>query len=293
LRRGRVRRMNTWGISGPDFLVDYALLTAVVLIAVLVWRRAYTGGPSVAVELTATQLAFLNGGRQLAVYSSIAALRAAGAIEGEGGRVRAVGPLPVPALELDRAVHNAAAGNPSQVEIEGDRRVQEILDRVEAGLLADGWLLTSAQRSLVRRGSLAMLAVLVLGAFRLAAGLSAGKPVGYLILMMLGVLVLVLGLRAVGVKSRAARRVLATRRSEARHLAPSQHPAWSTYGPSGAALGVGLFGASALWAADPAFAEAAAIQGRYPGTGGGGDGGGGCGGGGCGGGGCGGGGCGG
>ena len=46
-------------------------------------------------------------------------------------------------------------------------------------------------------------------------------------------------------------------------LSPSQRPDWTAYGPAGAALGVGLFGVSALWASDPAFAaEVEATQAR-------------------------------
>ena len=75
-------------------------------------------------------------------------------------------------------------------------------------------------------------------------------------------------------------------------------PDWAVYGPSGAALSVGVFGVGALWAADPAFAGELALQRATAasGSGSGGDtggsscssgsscgGGGGCGGGGCGG----------
>jgi hypothetical protein len=81
-------------------------------------------------------------------------------------------------------------------------------------------------------------------------------------------------------------------RRSSKHLRPDSSPSWSTYGPGAAALGVGLFGTAAIWAADPAFAADAEIQRQSIGSNGwtgGSDGGGGgssCGGGGCGGGGC-------
>jgi hypothetical protein len=37
-------------------------------------------------------------------------------------------------------------------------------------------------------------------------------------------------------------------------------PDWVAYGPGAAATGVGLFGAGALWASDPALAEELALQ---------------------------------
>jgi hypothetical protein len=37
-------------------------------------------------------------------------------------------------------------------------------------------------------------------------------------------------------------------------------PSWETYGPTGAALGVALFGGAALYSLDPAFAQASDMQ---------------------------------
>ncbi len=56
-------------------------------------------------------------------------------------------------------------------------------------------------------------------------------------------------------------------------LDPRMRPDWAAYGPARAALGVGIFGAGALWASDPAFAaevqaqRAAATVGRSGGGG--------------------------
>ena len=274
---------DTWGISGPDFLLGYALLAAVVLVAAITWRRQHTAGPAEPGTLTVTQLALLNGGRKLALYSSIAALRAAGVIDSTKGQLRIIESPPASASPLDRAVHEAAIENVYQRALGDVPAVGAILDRVESDLVGSGLLLTREKRAFIRRGALAMVGVLAVGVARVVSGTQAGKPVGYLVLMLLGVGVLCVGLSVVDQKSRAARKLLDTYRRDSRHLAPSRRPAWSTYGPSGAALGVGLFGAGALWAADPAFAEAAAIQRIQPAAGGDGGGGGGCGGGGCGG----------
>jgi hypothetical protein len=90
-------------------------------------------------------------------------------------------------------------------------------------------------------------------------------------------------------------RALRQVKTDSRHLSPQMTPSLTTYGATGAAMGVAVFGAASLYAMDPAFAAEAEIQrvgAGGPLTTGGGDGGssgscggggGGCGGGGCGG----------
>jgi len=56
--------------------------------------------------------------------------------------------------------------------------------------------------------------------------------------------ILVLG---TGDESRAGNRQLEVMRSRYHHLNPGWNPSMATYGATGAALSVGLFGAGALW----------------------------------------------
>lgn len=139
---------------------------------------------------------------------------------------------------------------------------------------------------------------------RLVSGLFSGRPVGYLLLTLVALLIVTLVLRRVPMLTRAGRAALRSVRSQHTHLAPASAPAYATYGAAGAAMGVALYGTASLWALDPGFAEQAEIQrqaaagsgwsGGSDGSSGGGDssgsdggsscgGGGGCGGGGCGG----------
>ncbi|MEE6262465.1 TIGR04222 domain-containing membrane protein [Plantactinospora sonchi] len=53
----------------------------------------------------------------------------------------------------------------------------------------------------------------------------------------------------------ATRRLLARLRGAHEHLAPQLDPSWRLYGPNGAALTVALFGAGAIWRADPRLAR--------------------------------------
>src|SRR6185312_13681604 len=63
----------TWGISGPTFLLFYVVLAVVVLIASIRGRRAVTrvGGPEpvTAIRTRPHDVAYLNGGAELALVS--------------------------------------------------------------------------------------------------------------------------------------------------------------------------------------------------------------------------------
>ncbi|GAA2582922.1 hypothetical protein GCM10010399_10820 [Dactylosporangium fulvum] len=254
---------DTWGIAGPQFLWLYFGLAALAIVAVLIWRRSYTGGPSVRKghALTSTQAALLNGDRRLAVYSSLAALRAAGAIESDSrGYLKQVNHPPTGASELDRAVYAAAGREITARGAQNDRLVNNVLARTEAEMAREGWLLDDNTRRTVRMGALVVFAVVALGVIRVFAGIGNNKPVTNLILLMIPVIVVAFLLLNVPRVSASGKRLLNTMRRESHHLHPRQSPAWSTYGPQAAALSVGLFGVGAIWLADPSFAEAAELQ---------------------------------
>jgi uncharacterized protein (TIGR04222 family) len=283
---------DTWGISGPTFLRAYLVVGAIVLIGTLVLRRHVFGGASASGSVSPEQAAYLNGGRRLAVYAALGGLRTAGAIDLDGSRrLRQAGPMPAGSTALDQAVYNAVGQRPR--DLVGDRWVADALQRIRYDLERAGLLTTVDKRRAASAGPLVLLALFAVGVARLVAGIANDKPVGYLVLtlIVLGVVTAVLLIRR-PTRTRAGNEVLQALRASNRHLAPSQYPAWSTYGPDRAAMGVALYGTGALWAADPAFASAANVRRQvadagYHGGGGsscgGGSCGGGCGGGGCGG----------
>jgi uncharacterized membrane protein YgcG len=49
-------------------------------------------------------------------------------------------------------------------------------------------------------------------------------------------------------------------RKQHEYLAPHQSPSFATYGATGAAMGVALYGTAALYTMDPAFAAEAEVQ---------------------------------
>ncbi|GAA4683750.1 TIGR04222 domain-containing membrane protein [Phytohabitans rumicis] len=295
---------DTWGIPGPTFLALFAGAAAALVIAAIIHRAIlFTGRRGYPVDrLGPQQVAYLNGGEKLALYSSLAGLRAAGAIDvAKGGALSPAGPMPAGVTPLDQAVYNAAGKRIRARDLAHEPWVESALTELREGLRSDGLVPTAATRRAARVVPLLMLALLGLGIVRVMAGLANDKPVGFLILLLIGwALIAVTTFFRVPRHTMAARTALNDMRRRHEYLSPSSAPAYATYGAASVALGVGLFGAASLWALDPAFAAEAEIQrayasaggtgGSYGGSSSGGDsggssdgGGGGCGGGGCGG----------
>ena len=91
----------TWGISGSTFLVVYLVIALAALVAVFGMRRSLrgTGFRADAAQLARSpeDVAYLNGGRDLAVYAALSAMhvdRSIGTAPGIKGMVRAGGPVP-------------------------------------------------------------------------------------------------------------------------------------------------------------------------------------------------------
>ncbi|MEO3929416.1 TIGR04222 domain-containing membrane protein [Micromonosporaceae bacterium B7E4] len=258
----------TWGISASTFLSGYLLLAVVVIGHAAVRRRQIIAGPeSVRTStLTAGQVAYLNGGGRLAIYTALAALRNAGAV--------AIGPAPDRYLEvagdrpagasgLEAAIHRFAGQRRRPRELTYDSGVSTELYRLRTELEEAGLMPGGETRQALRGSTWLLVCVLLLGVLRLFAEAATGAlwlPL-VLVLIGLGAATLLLARRP-PVRTRAGNWALATLRTEHAHLAPSQQPAWSTYGPTGAAMSVALFGPAALWAADPEFAAEAEIQQR-------------------------------
>ncbi|MDG4765559.1 TIGR04222 domain-containing membrane protein [Solwaraspora sp. WMMD406] len=283
---------DTWGIPGPLFLQMFGLAALGLFVANLVFRRTVLGGRDVVYStLTGAQVAFLNGGERLARYATLAKLRNTGAIAmAHSGHLATAGPLPVGATDLDRAVYHAATNQVRARDLATDHWVAQSVQQLREGLETAGLAVTGPQRRTARRLAAAMLVLAAVGVVRLVAGIANGRPIGYLLLLLAVTVPVGLVLWfTVPRTTRTGRSALRNMRNLHSYLAPARKPAYSSYGADGAAMGVGLFGAMALWSMDPAFAAEAEIERTSTGGGdggGGSDGGGDGGGGGCGGGGC-------
>lgn len=253
---------DTWGISSQTFIIFYLLLAVVVWIAAVRTRKAATGrrrGDRPSVDLTAQpyDIAYLNGGADLAVFAALSSMRVAQTIATAGrGTVVAAGTLPAGADDLERAVHQTASSPVARTRLRLHTPMRDALDRIERRLVDDGLLLDADERRAVRTSGAWMLAVAALGLLRLIAGIANGKPVGFLVAAFLGVTVvgLVLTLR-VPRRTPLGDDTVSMLRARHHRLSPANRPDWITYGAAGAALGVGVYGMSALWASDPAFAS--------------------------------------
>jgi len=306
---------DTWGISGPNFLRLYIGLAVAVYLwatAVLVWSRYRPAGAGreirdLASTLTPPEVAYLRGGPKRAVLCAVASLRARGLILAPGRhrlattQTQAVPPNGV--FPLERAVHETVRRQTRFKGLVDAAMVRAELNAIDARLTGIGLLVPPAHRRWIRITTLSIIAVLGLGMVRLIAGIANDKPVGYLLITLLGcaalmtVWLLVNSSRSLGTS--AGRRALRHLTKRYVTLTPAHRPSWSAGGAQTAAMSAALFGAVALYAGDPAFAHrlgvSASATGGSASSGGGtgcgsGGGGGGCGGGG-GGGGCGGGGC--
>jgi uncharacterized protein (TIGR04222 family) len=257
---------DTWGISGPDFLLAY------IVIALVVWavgtrarwvisaRQAV--GPARDLSGRPHDVAYLNRGPELAVYSALSSMHLAGTVRAaRRGTVVAAGSPGPGADELERAIHLAAAEPVGPSRLRSHRQVTAALAAIESRLVAAGLLLSGERRRRIRSVGWWMTAVAALGFARLLAGIAGARPVGFLLaaLAVVGAVAVFQLLRSPR-RSVLGHRTLIDMRRRHQSLAPAMKPDWQTYGPAAAALGVGVFGMGALWASDPVFADELALQ---------------------------------
>ncbi|MDX6718915.1 MAG: hypothetical protein QOJ63_1169 [Solirubrobacteraceae bacterium] len=289
----------TWGISGTSFLWAYGILC--VLTAGGIWLRRASllsardaGVPSGGLD--AHELAMLNGGPQLAITIAATKLHRLGALAaGASGTVTGAAGRPAHGDddigELEHEVYDAVERDPGISSRALCRRLEERppIQRMVSELTDRGLLLDDATRRRITWLWLWAVPVLALGVARLVAGIQNGRPIEYL------ALVLAAAASAMLCYAFALARPWATARG--RELLDTERGGRKKLDhlPIGAEIpmAVALFGAGALWTADPIFASAWEVPRERSGFGWGTGSGGGCGGGGCGGGGggCGGGGC--
>ena len=171
---------DTWGIPGPTFIVGYlTALIAVVILAAAHRKVLFRGDKNARVDdLGPQQLAYLNGGDRLAVYSSIGGLRAAGALGTSGSALVQTGPIPAGVTPLDSAVHHAAGGQLRTRDLRHDHWVRSALDDLRAGLERRGLAVSPEALKQARLWAWAAGALTLIGVLRLVAGIQNNKPVG-------------------------------------------------------------------------------------------------------------------
>jgi uncharacterized protein (TIGR04222 family) len=254
--------MNTWGISGPWFLVIYVGLVGLAGFAAFRERRPPAkpapDHPVSPAELDPYELAVLNGGKRLAVTAAIANLRQADAI-GPGSkamRIQASGSLPANAHPIEQAVHDQIAQDGQQTlkTIQQKTIPKPAFTSLHGRLVQHGLLLGPEQTRRTQLKALWLVPVLLLGLVRLAAGVANQKPVALLDLALLatGIAVAVLWLRPARL-SRQGHAALKELRHQHALLDPRGDLPRSYLIPNSPRmqlLAVALFGTGALWVSD-------------------------------------------
>ncbi|MCO8276358.1 TIGR04222 domain-containing membrane protein [Actinoplanes sp. TRM 88003] len=262
---------DTWGISGPTFLTYFIGATIAIAIIAAVHRKAlFRGDRSARVDnLGPQQVAYLNGGDRLAIYSSMGGLRAAGALGTGPGRILVrTGPLPSGVTPLDSAVYNAAGNGVRTRDLPNDQWVASAVEQLRDNLERTGLAVSAGKMREARLWVLAGLALVAIGIARVVAGIGNDKPVTFIVIATIAAFVVTLTLlRTRRWATDAAHKGLRDLRYKHNYLAPSNSPSYATYGATGAAMGVALYGGAALYSMDPAFAAEAEVQ-RIAATGG-------------------------
>src|SRR5689334_15325244 len=173
--------MDTWGIPGPTFLAIFGALIVAEVVVGLVWKNAQEGRSAARTSrrLGVYHLAYLAGGRPRVCETAVAALLDGGFVRTNSkGQLTQSSQNP-PREPVELAVY---AGAHSRRARELVSVLERPCDALADDLAAAGYLVPRAATK-QRRQVVLTVAVLVaaLGLARLIAGISAEKPVGFLI----------------------------------------------------------------------------------------------------------------
>ncbi|HEY0344181.1 MAG TPA: TIGR04222 domain-containing membrane protein [Solirubrobacteraceae bacterium] len=252
-----IRIATTWGISDPQFLWFYAGLCAVASATIWRVRRRILGAPQRSTDPTPDidlyKLALLNGGPQLAVTTAATKLHQDGVLaEGIAPRTHVVaGSLDPEAEPLERAVFESVRREPaiSTELLRLELADSEPIERLASELRSAGLLLEDDAARRLRRLWLFGAVLALLGVARVVAGLRDGAEVGYLTVMVVGIVAATVWLiRRHTTMTARGREIVRATREDRRDLRRVPLPGES-------ATAVALFGGAALWLADPALAS--------------------------------------
>lgn len=247
--------LNPFDLNGPDFLVFYAAVATLAIIACVRLRSWFRSSNQPAeaqrAKLDEYEVAYLHGGPTLAVNAAIISLTERGLVEAERRTTRLIrrGQPTGKLHELEAAVLHAVC--------EGGTRVATVrseswwaAERIRDKLVDMGYMLDEqrAKGAQIAIGMLGFVPV-VLGVIKMIIGMSRGRPIEYLIFVTIA-----MGTVAIAIAARPMRRTRSgddrLRELQARHKALRP----KSGDPSGAVVtAVALFGMAAL--AGTAYAD--------------------------------------
>ncbi len=248
---------DTWGIPGPEFLGIYILFFLVALFASIALRLVVTrwwGRTSQVEQLSPAELGMLNSDRN-AVMAALAQLRAAGIVSSDGPD------RPLNASDRQHldpftiGVLHATAHLPKRTVRASMAAAAQPLRELRANLVDRFHLTGPSFRFALLLAAAPIDLVLILGIARIAAGISNGKPVGFLVFLTIVVAISWLFFLPKPRMTARGRQAMAHARRAMTYLNPVQRPSLTTYGAAHAGMSAALFGGAALWLLDPDFAQ--------------------------------------
>jgi uncharacterized protein (TIGR04222 family) len=186
--------MNPYDQSGPDFLLFYFCFSIIVIIAIVVLRRHAESGPAPKLDLGDPYLiAYLRGGENEALRVAVVSLVDRGLLVTNDQTIHradhATSDMANNSIEYvvlkKFGVPDKAASIFKDVELKSEfhpyRHTLEV-----AGLMPD----SAVRLNRLKRLLLALTALGIVGAIKIQIGVSLGRPVSFLVVMMIAAMVI-------------------------------------------------------------------------------------------------------
>ncbi|MGW4357111.1 TIGR04222 domain-containing membrane protein, partial [Nocardia sp. NPDC004582] len=229
---------NTWGISGPAFLLFYVIAGLIAVAAGYAIRASVLRrvDPSWAPErpLTPSETAVLVDDRR-PVLAALAQLRGHGVIDSTGRPVQPYSDTALPELDPIARTLWATLSTPGRLNMTSMLvGTGGVVARMRKDLTDRGYLFGDEQRKALRTARFPLYAVLLLGLARLISGVATHHSVGFLVIVMIALSVMTVVVGRGPRLTRRGRETLEAARTGNRHLRPANAPAYAAYGASSA-----------------------------------------------------------
>src|SRR5688572_28745437 len=186
--------MNPFNLPGPEFLLLYFCFSLVAVIAMVVLRNRAESGGAPKMDLADPYLiAYLRGGENETLRVAVISILDRGMLAQEGRTIRSAEPLPavVDPTSLDYAILKKFQVPATAASVFKDRNLTYLLKSYNEKLQLAGLLPNSEIRGARwRRLLITILALGTVGMIKVIKGLSLGKSVSLLIILMLAAMVI-------------------------------------------------------------------------------------------------------
>src|SRR5262249_4472173 len=192
--------MNPFDLRGPEFLLFYFCFSLAVIIAIIVIRRRAESGDAPRIDLSDPYLiAYLRGGEDEALRLAVISLVDRGVLAMDGKFIRRAdhvtsGMVKYP-IEYETLKKFGATGGEESVfegaSVLGDAGLKSALQPYRAKLERAGRIPdANVRRDRRMRLLMALMTLGVGGVIKIQIGLSLGKPVAFLVMMMIAAMVI-------------------------------------------------------------------------------------------------------